>query len=705
MPGAPSGTNRTPAVDAGTNLTASFVVTNFQVRGNCRVSVEAQNAIFSKYLGTNISQLEIVKAASDLVLENRNRGYPPISVAIADHLITNGIVTVNVFRGESQVLLSGQRYPIPAPIVSTNPPARFRVAEYEVMGDTLLTPAIITNIFAKYTGTNITLKDIVQAASDLQLEYRNRGFPTVNVTLPPQQITNGVVKVRVFVGVLSEIEITGNRFFTSNNIRRALPSLHTNMILNGPVFQAELDRANANQDRQIYPQLEPGEEENTTKIRLNVKDRLPVHAKIELNNQSSPGTPELRLNSSAAYNNLWQLDHSVGVQYSFSPEDFKSGEQWAWYDKPLVANYSAYYRLPFGSPEAIESIIAGNPGNFGYNEATRKFNLPPATGRPELNFYASRSTIDTGIMSLSSRSVLDIPRVISITQQDVQQDLTINGDIGARLSMPLATTRDFQSTISGGLDYKTYDLASYKTNKFLFAIITRNANGSFNDPVNATVASPVPGTGRALDYLPLSVRYDATLRDPLGTTSFGLGLSGNSWWSGTITNLQLLTSSKKSTGYWVILNPSFTREIYIRTNWPLSLHAEGQWTDQPLISNEQFGNGGVGSIRGYREGEVFGDTGWRVNLELKTPTHLVGMAYAKHELRVRGSLYMDYGETYLLDPHSRASSTPLWGAGFGAVATVGATWDFRILFSWPLLSTATTTAYQPLFNFGLTAQF
>jgi hemolysin activation/secretion protein len=188
-----------------------------------------------------------------------------------------------------------------------------------------------------------------------------------------------MVKIRVFEGKISAIDVVGNHYFTSNNVMRSLPSLHTNIILNGPLFQAELDRANANQDRQIYAEMQPGAAPNTTDLLLRVKDRLPIHGKVEFNNQSSPGTPELRLNSSASYNNLWQLEHSLGVQYSFSPEEFKTGNDWAFYDRPLVANYSGFYRLPLGNFEAVENVIASSAGTFGYSEATRRFNLPPST--------------------------------------------------------------------------------------------------------------------------------------------------------------------------------------------------------------------------------------------------------------------------------------------------------------------------------------
>jgi hemolysin activation/secretion protein len=58
--------------------------------------------------------------------------------------------------------------------------------------------------------------------------------------------------------------VTGNRYFSTNNVRRALPSLRTNVLLNTRWLQPELDRANANADRQIYPVVSPGPEPGTT---------------------------------------------------------------------------------------------------------------------------------------------------------------------------------------------------------------------------------------------------------------------------------------------------------------------------------------------------------------------------------------------------------------------------------------------------------
>jgi len=673
----------------------------------------------ASYTGTNVSLADIVNAASAVQLEYRNQGRTNASVSIASEAITNGLVTLHVFRaGVPLILVSGKRYssspPVSAAVAAANAPALPKtppktpppatVRAHENTGDTLLSTEALMGVLAKHTGTNLTMTNIVQAASELQMEYRNRGFPTVKVSLPPQRITNGIVKIQVFEGRLSGIEVTHNRYFSSNNVMRALPSLRTNTILVGPILQAELDRANANPDRQIWPQIEPGPVEGTSLLDLTVKDRLPLHGKIELNDQNSPGTPDLRLNTSAAYQNLWQLEHSLGVQYSFSPEQYKQGTQWGPFDQPMVANYSAFYRLPLGGPEPVSQAVANQPGNFGYDEASRQFRLPPPSGRPELNFYASRSTIDTGVMVLSDRAITDVPGVVSVFEKDVQQDLTVNQSAGFRLSQPLTSLKTFNSSISGGLDYKAYELNSVKTNNFIFTVIVHN---QFNIPVATNVTTDASGvqTHKSLDYLPLSLRYDASLRDPLGTTFFGLGLSVNPWYAGPSTNVQWITGSKQSSGNWVTLNPGLTRDLNWRTNWTLSVHADGQWASEPLIANEQFGLGGVAGVRGYHEGEVFGDTGWRFTVDQKTPPCLVGTVYPNHPLIMRGTVYMDYGEVYLLDPQGRQDRIPLWGTGFGAVFSVGGTWEARFLSSWPLLTAGTTEAFQPRFNFNLSAQF
>lgn len=730
-------TNSAAQVAPATNSIPTYNVQSYVIEGRTLLATNLLIPLFSKYTGTNISLEQIRRAAADLQLAYYQQGALTMNIIIAPKRITNGVVTLSVFPGAiGQIVVAGNRYFVSkdglhittdqssedmpglsqntsaaATTTKTNVGPHFAVEKYIVMGNTVLPPEVIskslTNVPSAF-GTNVTIEGIRSAVAGLQGAYRDRGYVTVAVGVPAGQKLNTnhpAIKLQVTEGRLAAIKVKGNHYFSSNNVMSALPSLHTNILLNGLIFQAELNRANANQDRTIYPIIDPGFNPGTSDLTLKVMDRFPLHAKVELNNQSSPGTPGMRINSSVMYNNLWQLEHSLGVQYSYSPELYKQGKQWDFYDQPLIANYSAFYRMPLGRPEAIEDVVASNPGSFGYNEATRKFNLPPASGQPELNFFASGSTIDTGLNTLSSKVIYDVPGVRTITEDDVQQDFTLNYDLGARFSSPLEAIGDFHSSISGGLDYKTYDLTSYKTNNFLFSEITVNAQGHPNPPTISKVASPVPVTHRPLQYLPLALRYDASLRDSLGMNTFGLGISGNAWYSGSIGNLRGITGSTKSSGYWVVLTPSYSHSFQLITNWTTVIRTEGQWASEPLISNEQFGAGGVNTVRGYQEGQVFGDNGWRATLEQQSPPHLVGSFSGIAPLTIRGSVYTDYARVYLIDPQGRPDSTPLWSAGLGGMASIGSHWEARLLLSVPLLPTAGIRVYQPFLNFGLTAQF
>ena len=704
---------------------ARYDVRELVVKSNPVVFSNAPTTVLTEFAGTNLPIERIIVAAGKVLAEYQQRGYATAYVSVAPELMRDGTLMLYVYKGASpQILVSGRpclasgMTNLPAGFAAAAlaaaaptkaaPVQHFNVEAYEITGNTLLTTNRMMEIFARGVGTNVVLADIVAAAGDLQSEYRVRGYPTVSVTIPPQSITNAVVKIRVFEGRLYEILVTKNRYFSSNNVMRALPSLHTNMMLREQVFQAELDRANANQDRQIYPQLEPGPEPGTTILRLGVKDRLPLHAKVELNDQSTPGTPDLRVNTSAMYNNLWDREHSLGVQYSFAPEIYKQSGQVAFYDRPLVVNYGGFYRMPLGDFGAVEDQINQDTAKFGYDEATHKFNLPAPSGRPELNFFASRSFIDTGLLNLSTTQRYNT-NGNTLVENDVQQDLTVNNGFGGRLSWPLLNTGRFQSGISGGFDYKTYQATSFKTNIFtLTSVIIDTVSNPAMPTTNVNVSvidSPVPTTVHSLEYVPLAVRYDASLRDSRGVTAFGLGMSVNSWHSGDLARLRAISSSTESGGTWVIFTPSLIRTLNWRTNWDLTLRLDGQWSSEPLIANEEFVLGGLGTVRGYHEGTAFGDYGWHGSVEQKTPPVMIGTAYAGHPLVVRGTVYSDFGTVYLLDPQGRAPQTSLWGVGFGGVGTLGPNWEARLLFSWPLLDAGATKAGEPRFDFNLTAQF
>jgi hemolysin activation/secretion protein len=699
-----------PAIETSvqTNVAAiadssSTVQTNTPVVGETAApTVQTNAAIVTDTAATTQTNLPVAGVASSVDTN------APAAAAAAATVQTNEPAAVTPVTTETNtpVANTAQTNAPATAQAQTNTVQTLPVQKYRIVGNTLLSADVVSACFADRFGTNVSVETIFKGVSELILAYRARGYQTVSATLPPQTITNGVVIIQVFEGKLADISVTGNRYFSSANVMRALPSLKTNIYLNNILFQAELDRANGNRDRQIYPRIDPGPEPNTSSLVLEVKDRFPFHAKIELNNQSTPGTPPIRLNTSFVYNNLWQREHSAGFQYSMSPGEFKSGDQWRFYDLPLIANYSGYYRLPLAGAESVSEAMEARPGEFGYNEGSRKFVLPPSSGAAELNFYASRSTIDTGVETGNPTQMFVSPDgSLTIDRRDDHQDLTITEDVGFRLSLPGVQDTEFRSSFSMGLDYKTYQLTSFATNVFIFTQFLVDENNNPLPPKVSETASTVPSSHQSLNYIPFTFRWDASWTDKHGTTTVGIGYTINTWYSGSKSNLQQLAFSSDANGIWQTLSPSLTRDQNLGRDWRLYLHGDGQLASEPLISNEQYGLGGIAGVRGYREGEVFGDAGWRAQVELRTPTYMPGLVDDKIPMHLRGSLFMDYGESYLLDPGPREGRTPMWGTGVGLSVTIGSTWEGRIMLAWPLLDVPSVKAGQTRAYFGVSAQF
>ncbi|EEF58443.1 ShlB/FhaC/HecB family hemolysin secretion/activation protein [Pedosphaera parvula] len=492
----------------------------------------------------------------------------------------------------------------------------------------------------------------------------------------------------------------------------ALPSLQTNILLNSLVLQQELDKANNSRDRQIYPEIAPGPEPGTTALRLKVKDRLPLHARVEFNNYSTPGTPELRFNTALQYNNLWQLDHQLGVQYSFSPEEYKDQSAWPdFVDHPQVANYSVFYRLPLNSFQGITERRDVSVGDFGYDEVTKRFRAPPMSGTPELVLYASRSDTDTGSVLQSDTLTPEVvdpnaggPQLSSKVFSDTH---TVNGDAGFRLADPLPSFWAIGSSLSLGLDYKTFKSRLTQTKNNDFTFYTSDGMGNLTPHPFDPQPPAIQVVPSSVNYLPFAAGLDATRPDGWGITSFNFNNTFNfSSLFGNKKDFQKIAGSTKATGNYYVANLGMNREQRIHGDWGLRLSADGQWANQPLISNEQYGLGGAAGVRGYRDGQQYGDTGWRVIVEPHTELFDLGMVDGNKPMLVRFSIFTDYGRRYLLAPPTGTDqSLSLWGTGFAFTGTIGERMDFRFTFGVPLLDVPGVTAGTPRITFLVGMQF
>ena len=683
----------------------TYAIPDVVVRGGAGLDPAEVRRLLAPAIGPQVTQAQIESALTGVRAAFRERGFAAASVTVPSQRLAGEPLIVEIDPGEPPTpvaVAAPARASTPAPAPAA--PRTFAVDRYDVQGNSLLPVAVIEQTLQPATGPAVTLPAIQQALGALQLAYRERGYATVAVGLPPQQLTNAVVKVQVTEGVVSAIRVTGNRHFSEANVRRALPSLHTNEVLNGRVLQRELDLANANRDRQIYPVLSPGPEPGTSALELKVQDRLPWHGRVELNNYHTPGTPGWRLNTSVTDNNLWQREHQLGLSYGFTPEAYKSGAEApdALLQRPLVAYYGGYYRVPLGNVEFFPTRPAGS-ARFGYDEATRQFRLPSASGRPDVTVYASGSSSDTGLQYGPLTLVQDKP-LSTVWSQDSGQSLSENNSAGARLNVPFGLGERSRVSLAFGPDLKAYRLDSLNWNNFRILSVITNLQGSQTIETNLSQAQPA----RRLDtlYLPLSLGAEYGLTDRGGTFTAGLGLAWNVM--GDDADFIALTGTRQASAQFGKLTAAVAREQTLPGGFGLVARGGGQLASGPLISNEQFSLGGINTVRGYDEGEEHGDHGWFGSVELRTPYWRPAVAGGDRDYPawLRAVVFVDLGQranNVTLDRGARART--LWGAGIGLSANLNNHFDLRLAVGWPLLDTGHTTAGEPRAHFAVGGQF
>lgn len=236
----------------------------------------------------------------------------------------------------AQTQTQTQAAPAPA-----STPANFQINEYLVRGNTLMHADDIESTVDPYLGPGRSMNDVHAARDALQKLYQSKGYQSVVVEIPPQQVKNGVILLQVTENSIGRLRVEGAKYHSPQEIRDAVPSLAQGSVPNFNQVQKELTDLNKQSGRQVVPLLSPGSMPQTMDVTLKVDDTYPLHGSVEVNNDHSAYTPDLRTIASVRYDNLWQLGHTISATYIVAPQDRHATEVYALsYLAPLNTDWS-----------------------------------------------------------------------------------------------------------------------------------------------------------------------------------------------------------------------------------------------------------------------------------------------------------------------------------------------------------------------------
>ncbi|MDH6302335.1 hemolysin activation/secretion protein [Polynucleobacter sphagniphilus] len=200
-----------------------------------------------------------------------------------------------------------QQLPLPSPLALPEPgkaapsepsaskegELRFTVNSFVLEGVNILPEAEVQLAIRSWVGVPVSFDDLQRACDAIQTLYRKKGY-TVQAILPPQKIKDGVVKILITEAKLGKVEVENPQGPTRFSKEQAAAYITYANPLGNPLNMDAVERAiiilNETPGVMVSSQLEPGEKDGDTNLRLQLTQPDLVQGRVEANNYGSRTT-------------------------------------------------------------------------------------------------------------------------------------------------------------------------------------------------------------------------------------------------------------------------------------------------------------------------------------------------------------------------------------------------------------------------------
>ncbi len=152
--------------------------------------------------------------------------------------------------------------------------------------------------------------------------YEKQHHPLVEVVVPKQEITNGVVCVRIAESRVASVDVEGEKY-TSPQLLKNYLGLSEGDSIDTTKMRNRLDFMNRNPFRRVDVVYGPGVATHTTDVTLLVDDRRPFRFYAGVNNEGVPTTGRDQFFTGFNLARIFTLDHFFSYQYT-AADNFRS---------------------------------------------------------------------------------------------------------------------------------------------------------------------------------------------------------------------------------------------------------------------------------------------------------------------------------------------------------------------------------------------
>lgn len=235
--------------------------------------------------------------------------------------------------------------------------------------------ATLQALLADLIGSEQDLDGLRAAAARITEHYQRGGYPLARAYLPAQEITGGIVRIRVLEGVYGQIILNNASRARDGALQPALDGLQSGQAVHGAQLDSALLRLNDIPGVTAKGTLRTGSATGSTDLVVNAEPGPWIAGSIDADNYGSAYTGEYRLSMAASINSPLTLGDQLDLRLLSSDRSQRY--------------YHADYSVPAG-PWATR--IGAGLSNMRY-ALGREFTYLQAHGRAETANAYLRQTL------------------------------------------------------------------------------------------------------------------------------------------------------------------------------------------------------------------------------------------------------------------------------------------------------------------------
>jgi len=259
---------------------------------------------------------------------------------------------------------------------------RFEVRDLLVEGATVYSDAEMLPLYERFLGQEISLNDLYSVAEELETKYRSDGYVITQVIVPAQRVGDGVFRIEVIEGFISEVVIQGGEGPVLELVESYVSKVTASRPLQSDVLQRYLLLADDIPGIDVTAVLRPSSTQTGASQVVVTVTMKEVDGFVQVQNRGSK------------YNGPWQGSGGVGVN-----SQTKKGERTSFiglitrdWDEQRYAGVS--YEQAIGT-EGMRVKVEGShstsePG-FDLNQEGRKIRSKASTLAASISYPYKRT--------------------------------------------------------------------------------------------------------------------------------------------------------------------------------------------------------------------------------------------------------------------------------------------------------------------------